>query len=59
MTADELHRLLIIACIHARRDMQIIIPVVESAAGVSASSLRNTLGLINRALVAAEVREKS
>jgi hypothetical protein len=34
--------------------MQIIIPVVENAAGVSASSLRNTLGLINKALVAAQ-----
>jgi hypothetical protein len=55
-TEADLLRLLVTACTHARRDMQVIIPIVESGAGMSASSLRNTLGLINKALVAAHAQ---
>jgi len=40
------------ACRHARTDLEAIIPVVESGmpAGLPASGLRNTLGLIHKAL---------
>lgn len=54
----DLLKLLVTACTHARRDMQVIIPIVESGAGMSASSLRNTLGLINKALVAAQASQE-
>jgi len=39
------------ACRHARTDLEAIIPAVEAALpGVPASGLRQTLGLIHRAL---------
>ncbi|MDB5619503.1 hypothetical protein [Tardiphaga sp.] len=39
------------ACRHARSDLEAIIPTVEAALpGVPASGLRQTLGLIHRAL---------
>jgi hypothetical protein len=58
VTEVDLLRLLVTACTHARRDMQVIIPIVEGGAGMSASSLRNTLGLINKALVAAQASQE-
>lgn len=54
----DLLRLFVTACIHARRDMQVIVPIVESGAGMSASIQRNTLGLINKALVALQASQK-